>query len=147
MVTVMEFLEGFTLLDHDLVGTEIVSNVIASNLGRFMGITHAATHSSKLPKDRVEEYTKSFENRAMRDIQLEYVFTKCYNEATEEQKAGLTVDETFMKEVEGLKAAYDGGNVDNLVLCHGDLHPGSVMVHEGEVKVIGKSGVVDDYHD
>lgn len=136
MVTVMEFLEGFTLLDHDLVGTEIVSNMIATDLGIFMGKTHAATHSSKLTKERVEEFTKSFENRAMREIQNEYVFTKCYNEASDEQKAGLVVDEAFMKEIEELKSAYNGGNVDNLSLCHGDLHPGSVMVHGDKMKVI-----------
>jgi len=73
----------------------------------------------------------------MRDIQLEYVFTKCYKEATEEQRAGLTVDEAFMKEIESLKKSYDGECKDNLVLSHGDLHPGSVMVNsDGEVKVI-----------
>jgi 5-methylthioribose kinase len=137
MVTVMEFLEGFTLLDHDLVDHGIVSNRIAENLGTFMGKTHAATHSSKIPKERVETFTKSFENRAMRDIQLEYVFTKCYNEATDDQKAGLTVDEAFMKEVNDLKAAYDGrGDATNLCLNHGDLHPGSVMIHEDEMRVI-----------
>eukprot|EP00551_Chaetoceros_affinis_P002600 CAMPEP_0203637110 /NCGR_PEP_ID=MMETSP0088-20131115/3495_1 /ASSEMBLY_ACC=CAM_ASM_001087 /TAXON_ID=426623 /ORGANISM="Chaetoceros affinis, Strain CCMP159" /LENGTH=391 /DNA_ID=CAMNT_0050491423 /DNA_START=98 /DNA_END=1273 /DNA_ORIENTATION=- len=137
MVTVMEFLEGFTLLDHDLVGTGIVSTIIAKELGTFMGKTHAATHCSKLPKDRVEYLTTAFENRAMRDIQLEHVFTKCYNEATDDQKAGLIVDEAFMKEVEVLKAAYNGeNNADNLCLCHGDLHPGSVMVCGDEVKVI-----------
>ncbi len=136
MVTVMEFLGGFTLLDHDLVDTGMVSNVVAKELGTFMGKTHAATHCSKLPEERVEKLTKAFENRAMRDIQLEYVFTKCYNEATDDQKAGLIVDEAFMKEVEALKSAYDGANTDNLCLCHGDLHPGSVMVCGDEMKVI-----------
>lgn len=136
MVTVMEFLEGFTLLDHDLVGTEIVSNVIATELGIFMGKTHSATHSSKIDKDQVEKYIHSFENRAMRDIQLAFVFTKCYNEATDDQKAGLNVDNLFMKEIEELKLLYNGENVDNLCLCHGDLHPGSVMVHGDQVKVI-----------
>ena len=44
-----------------------------------------------------------------------------------------------MKEINNLKAAYDGqGDADNLCLCHGDLHPGSVMVNlaEGGVNVI-----------
>ena len=136
MVTVMEFLEGFTLLDHDLLGTDIVNNTVAIELGKFMGKTHAATHSSKLAKDKVEEFAKLFENRAMRDIQLEFVFTKCYNEATDDRKNGLIVDEAFMKEIEELKAAYNGANIDNLSLCHGDLHPGSVMVNKDEVRVI-----------
>jgi len=95
------------------------------------------THSSKIADDRKSYLTSHFENRAMRDIQLEFVFTKCYKEATDEQRAGLTVNDDFMKEVTELKASYDGkGDANNLVLCHGDLHPGSVMVKGGEVKVI-----------
>lgn len=66
----------------------------------------------------------------MRDIQLEFVFTKCYKEATDEQRAGLNVNEAFLAEIELLKKQYNGDSThDNLVLCHGDLHPGSVMVH------------------
>ncbi len=124
------------MLDHDLVGNQLVSGVVATELGTFMGKTHAATHSSKLPNEAVDEYIASFENRPMRDVQLEFVFTKCYNEASDEQKAGLNVDEAFMKEIEALKSSYNGRNVDNLCLCHGDLHPGSVMVKADEVKVI-----------
>lgn len=138
MVFVMEFFEGFDLLDHELVGNVAVSASIASGLGEFMGITHSATHSSKVSTDRSAYLTTHFENRAMREIQLEWVFSKCYREATDEQRIGLTVDEAFMKEIEMLKSAYDGKNVDNLVLSHGDLHPGSVMVNlsTDEVKVI-----------
>lgn len=141
MVFVMEFLDQFTLLDHDLVDQGVVDSAIGKGLGEFMGKTHAATHSSIVSPSRAAYLKKNFENRPMRDIQVEYVFTKCYKEATEEQWAGTKVDEAFMKEVEILKAAYacdgDGaGNDDNLCLCHGDLHPGSVMVKGGDVKVI-----------
>ena len=86
--------------------------------------------------ERASYLTKNFENRPMRDIQIEYVSTKCYKEATEEQLAGTIVDEAFMKEVEALKELYDGANKDNLSLCHGDLHPGSIMVKEDNVNVI-----------
>lgn len=137
MVLVMEFFEGFTLLDHDLVDKGIVSHDIASGLGEFMGKTHAATHSSIVSKERAAYLTKRFENRPMRDIQLEFVFTKCYKEATAEQRAGLEVDEAFLKEIATLKSEYDGNNKNNLVLSHGDLHPGSIMVNDaGDVKVI-----------
>merc|ERR1740121_740733 len=49
------------------------------------------------------------------------------------------MDAAFLAEVDALKALYDGkaGLDDNLALCHGDLHPGSVMVNsDGDVKVI-----------
>mmetsp|Transcript_48929 Transcript_48929/g.72728 ORF Transcript_48929/g.72728 Transcript_48929/m.72728 type:complete len:401 (+) Transcript_48929:56-1258(+) len=134
MVFVLEFFE-LTLLDEELIG-EGSNALIAAGLGEFMGKIHAATHSSKVSEERAKYLTAHYENRAMRDIQLEFVFTKCYKESTEEQRAGLNVDEAFMKEVEMLKTAYNGGNADNLVLSHGDLHPGSVMADDKEVKVI-----------
>jgi len=136
MVFVMEFFDGFTLLDHDLVDSGIVSPLVSKGLGDFMGKSHSATHTSIVSSERAKYLTEHFENRAMRDIQLEYVFTKCYAEATDEQKAGLIVDDKFMSEIDSLKAAYDGKNTDNLVLSHGDLHPGSIMVRGDEVKVI-----------
>mmetsp|Transcript_29198 Transcript_29198/g.38170 ORF Transcript_29198/g.38170 Transcript_29198/m.38170 type:complete len:271 (-) Transcript_29198:383-1195(-) len=133
----MEFFDGFTLLDHDLVEKGVVPSSIGKGLGKFMGKTHAATHNTKNEDDKIQCMIADYENRAMRDIQLEYVFTKCYKEATDEQRAGLTVDDVFLKEIENLKALYNGDIQDNMALCHGDLHPGSVMVNdEGEVKVI-----------
>ena len=137
MLFVMEFFDGFTLLDHDLVEKGVVPESIALGLAEFMGKTHAATHCTVMDPEKVKKFTESYENRAMRDIQLEFVFTKCYKEATEEQRAGLIVDEAFRNEIEKLKAAYDGRQTNDLCLTHGDLHPGSVMVNEkGEVKVI-----------
>ena len=143
MVVVMEFLDNHVLLDHVLVDEKLTKmNVnIAIGLGEFMGITHAKTHSSLISQDLKEKYSKLYENRAMRDVQLEFVFTKCYKEATDEQRSGLNVTDEFLKEIDLLKLQYDGkySEYDNLVLCHGDLHPGSVMVDnddKGSVKVI-----------
>ena len=137
MVFVMDFLNGYSLLDHDLVEKGVVPAKIAQGLADFMSRVHFATHSSQISPEKAAEFTKEYENRAMRDIQLEFVFTKCYKEATEEQRAGLTVDGAFLAEIDQLKAAYDGKNTGNLCLTHGDLHPGSVMVNEeGAVKVI-----------
>jgi len=147
MVVIMEFFDGYELLDHILVNKEGAANldniVVGSYLGDFMGKVHAATHSSnpKLTSERIMYLTSHFENREMRDVQLEFVFTKCYKEATDEQRSGLILTEEFMDEVELLKQQYNGtsaaGN-DTLVLCHGDLHPGSVMVDPttGSTKVI-----------
>ena len=135
-VFVMDFLDSHTLLDHEIVDHGTISKDIARGLGEFMGTTHAKTHSSQVSPERFEYLVEGFENRPMRDIQLEYVFTKAYKEATDEQRAGLNTDDAFMKEVEDLKAAYDGAEKDNLSLCHGDLHPGSIMVDGSDVKVI-----------
>jgi len=141
MVVVMEFFDGYELLDHVLVDKEkwksLASDTVASSLGDFMGRVHAASHSSKIDGERIEYLKKHFENREMRDVQLEFVFTKCYKEATDEQRAGLELTDDFLKEVDLLKSQYDGKVGDNaLVLTHGDLHPGSVMVSGSNVKVI-----------
>jgi len=104
-----------------------------------MGRVHASTHSSKGTAERRAYLTQHFENREMRDIQLEFVFTKCYKEATDEQRCGLALTPEFMKEVELMKKQYDGkADGQGLVLAHGDLHPGSVMVDgkTGSTKVI-----------
>lgn len=140
MTTVMEFLDGYELLDHILLeqGVMEVLLKVAPQLGDFIGKTHGATHSSKVSSERLAYFVQHFENRPMRDIQLEFVFTKCFKEATDEQRAGLTVNGQFMNEVSLLKAQYNGETgTDNLVLSHGDLHPGSVMASpDGLVKVI-----------
>jgi S-methyl-5-thioribose kinase len=138
MVVIMEFFDGYDLLDHVLVDRagEYHTNV-GQSLGDFMGKTHARTHSSKVSQQRKEHLTKHYENREMRDIQLEFVFTKCYKEATDEQRAGLKVTPEFMAEVELLKKQYNGES-SNLVLSHGDIHPGSVMVDSN-----GNTTVID----
>ena len=52
----------------------------------------------------------------------------------------MSENEKFMEGVEAIKNIYMGGdgNGGNLALCHGDLHPGSVMINdaEGKVKII-----------
>eukprot|EP00547_Thalassionema_nitzschioides_P016058 CAMPEP_0194233428 /NCGR_PEP_ID=MMETSP0158-20130606/1417_1 /TAXON_ID=33649 /ORGANISM="Thalassionema nitzschioides, Strain L26-B" /LENGTH=402 /DNA_ID=CAMNT_0038966337 /DNA_START=28 /DNA_END=1233 /DNA_ORIENTATION=+ len=146
MAVCMQFLDGYELLDHVLVSPPKSSSEwslpasISEGLGTFMGQTHAATHSSRLSEEKVAFYTKEYENRPMRDIQLEFVFTKAYKESTEEERCGLEFSGAFMGEVEELKTLYNNttSHKDNsLVLSHGDLHPGSVMVdEEGDMKVI-----------
>eukprot|EP00929_Paragymnodinium_shiwhaense_P114950 TRINITY_DN83500_c0_g1_i1.p1 TRINITY_DN83500_c0_g1~~TRINITY_DN83500_c0_g1_i1.p1 ORF type:complete len:394 (-),score=136.26 TRINITY_DN83500_c0_g1_i1:436-1617(-) len=139
MVFVMEFLAGCDLLDKRMVTVGKVSEATGASLGEFMGITHAATHNTKLPKEQADALVKDYENRPMRDIQLEFVFTKAYKETTPEERAGLDMNEAFLKEIEALKAAYNGACTETgLVLSHGDLHPGSIMVDEdsGKVKII-----------
>jgi len=141
-VFVMEFLENFELLDHHLVSKPSVATEvsIASQLGKFMAQTHLATHSSKVSAERAAFLTSEYENRALRDIQLEFVFTKAYKEVSQTTSKGFKVDDVILAEVNELKARYNGEvGPGNMSLCHGDLHPGSVMVKvgdEAQVRVI-----------
>jgi len=134
-VFVMEFLEDFVLLDHHLTtspspATELT---VATQLGEFMAKAHLATHSSKVSPERAAFLTTEYENRALRDIQLEYVFTKAYQEVSEQTSKEFKVDDEFLGEINALKARYNGEDgAGNMSLCHGDLHPGSVMVKIGD---------------
>ena len=134
-VFVMEFLEDFVLLDHHLVASPSPATElsIVTQLGEFMARTHLATHSSKITSDRAAFLTIEYENRALRDIQLEYVFTKAYKEESSQLSTEFKVDERFLAEINALKARYNGEvGAGNMSLCHGDLHPGSVMVKIGD---------------
>ncbi len=134
-VFVMEFLEDFVLLDHHLVASPSPATElsIATQLGEFMARTHLATHSSKITSGRAAFLTTEYENRALRDIQLEYVFTKAYKEESSQLSTEFKVDDRFLAEINVLKARYNGEvGAGNMSLCHGDLHPGSVMVKIGD---------------
>jgi 5-methylthioribose kinase len=137
MVFIMEFLESYQLLDKRLYSMSFDLGLLAASekLGEFMALVHSKTHSTLVGVERAEALTKSFENRALRDLQLAYVFTKAFEES--ERSAWLREDSAFMAELEEIRAVYNGKNKDDLALCHGDFHPGSVMVTEdGLVKAI-----------
>eukprot|EP00656_Telonema_subtile_P055100 TRINITY_DN8430_c0_g1_i4.p1 TRINITY_DN8430_c0_g1~~TRINITY_DN8430_c0_g1_i4.p1 ORF type:complete len:246 (-),score=58.08 TRINITY_DN8430_c0_g1_i4:227-964(-) len=108
-----------------------------------MSGSHARTHSTALPAEQVAELQDIFRNQVLRDIQLAYVLTKCYQDpqnpsGTDNAKGlALGADQEFMQHVERVRAAYRG-DAGHQALCHGDLHAGSVMVdtQTGGAKVI-----------
>lgn len=145
MVVIMEFLDGYEMLDHVLVAavpnpdTYWQETVIAQALGNIVGTIHATTHSSQITPAQRDAYTQHYTNRALRDVQLEFVFTKAYQEATEAQRTGLTMSADFLAEIAVLKHQYNGDDPDcGYVVSHGDFHPGSVMVDitTGSTKLI-----------
>lgn len=135
MAFVMEFLGSCRLL-QEILFEGVVDKSIAQGLGEAMGLMHAKTHCSVLPAIEAQRLTAAYENAALRGVQLEYVFSKCFRE--DERAAHLRIDAAFMAELEALKAAYRGEHKDDLSLCHGDLHAGSVMVDaaSGLAKII-----------
>lgn len=135
-VTIMEYFDEYTLLDHRLVKEGIVHNDVHKGLGAFIGKIHTSTHSLVVSQESQDYLKAHFENRPMRDLQLEFVFSKCYEEATNEQKEGFVFSDKYNFEIEQLKKLYNGNNKNNLVLSHGDLHPGSVMIKNEHVKII-----------
>jgi len=135
MAFIMEFLGSCKLLNDCLIKSNTPLNEqITSGLGEFMGLIHSHTHCSALSPDAAAKYVKKYENLVLRDIQLEFVFSKCFRES--ERAAHLRDDQSFMAQVDQLKALYKGEDTSNLALCHGDLHAGSVMVSDEDTKVI-----------
>lgn len=133
MIFVMDFLASHELLQTSLF-KGVAEEKVAAGMGGFMGTLHAKTHCTKTATTKVTSLSKAYENSTLRGIQLEYVFSKCFRE--DERASHLRSDSVFMAEVEALKALYRGENKNNLALCHGDLHAGSVMVTTEDVKVI-----------
>ncbi|GMH94726.1 hypothetical protein TrVE_jg11054 [Triparma verrucosa] len=134
---IMEFLGDCEMLEHRLINSPTFTPLIAKGLGEFMGLTHSASHVSQLDYGVAAEYFVNFKNEALRGLQLEYVFTKAFDEGGEKAKV-LSESPKFMEGVAEMKRLYVGKQADNLALCHGDLHPGSVMINndDGKVKII-----------
>ncbi|GMH82608.1 hypothetical protein TL16_g09315 [Triparma laevis f. inornata] len=131
---IMEFLGDCEMLEHRLITSPTFTPAIAAGLGEFMGLTHSATHVSKIEFGVAADYFVKFKNEALRGLQLEYVFTKAFAEGGEKAKV-LSESPKFMEGVAEMKRLYVGKQADNLALCHGDLHPGSVMINNDSSKV------------
>ena len=67
---------------------------------------------------------------------MEYVFGKLVTEEAGEKGKVLANDEEFLKGLEEIKAMYMGGDAQNLALCHGDFHPGSIMACKNGERVV-----------
>lgn len=135
MAFVMEFLESYVLLQEDLY-SGIACKAVAAAAGRAMGLIHLGTHCTLIQAAEAAILTEEYQNRTLREVQLEYVFTKPFREA--ERAADLREDAAFMAELENIKAKYRGENKSDLSLVHGDLHPGSIMADRsaGRIKFI-----------
>jgi 5-methylthioribose kinase len=127
MIMVMEDLRFHAPLQDQLV-SGIVSVVVASKIGCFLGCVHGKTHSALVSEDMRKHFTFKFANQELRQLQLEQFFTDPYQKA--KGATPLRSDVEFMEAIDNLKAKYRGENWDNLSLCHGDFHSGSVMVEK-----------------
>mmetsp|Transcript_125439 Transcript_125439/g.250342 ORF Transcript_125439/g.250342 Transcript_125439/m.250342 type:complete len:413 (+) Transcript_125439:68-1306(+) len=135
MVFIMDFLTDYELMQATLnAGTH--TPVHSEKLGTVLGSLHAKTHCSRVSKEVAEKFTVDFKNEALRGVQLEYVYSKAFREneipidgrPAREFAKTVQGNEAFATEMEKLKSLYNGEDTMDLALCHGDLHPGSVMV-------------------
>ncbi|KOO21084.1 methylthioribose kinase [Chrysochromulina tobinii] len=138
-VVVMEYLSGFRVLFDVIFEEGSVPRAAAVHLGTYLGHVHLASLVQSSPT-AVADSAVAYWNPALRAIQLEHVFSICFTHSTRGRT--LAEDPAVMREVSLLRAKYLGYTFDphdRLVLCHGDLHPGSVMISEdgsGRVKVL-----------
>ena len=114
-----------TLQDQFSAG--VVDVVAGRKVGRFLGCVHAKTHSVLVTEEVRKHLTIEFINQELRNLQLESFFTQPYQMAP--GALPLHSDEELMAAIDELKALYSGEKPDNLALCHGDFHAGSVMVN------------------
>ena len=127
MVMVMEDLRSYVTL-QDQLSAGVVDVVAARKVGRFLGCVHAKTHSVLVTEEARKHLAIKFINQELRKLQLEQFFTQPYQMAP--GALPLRSDDKLMAAIDELKALYRGEKPDNLALCHGDFHAGSVMIQD-----------------
>jgi 5-methylthioribose kinase len=136
-VLVMELLEPHTVMFEQLFATGRVMRAAAESLGEYLALVAARTLSPPGGDAAAAARAAAYWNPTLRAIQLEHVYTVCFEQC--ETGRGLAQDEQLMAAVATLKAKYLGYGFDahdRWALCHGDLHPGGVMVDGAHVKII-----------
>jgi 5-methylthioribose kinase len=129
MIMVMEDLRVHVELQDQLLAGDVNADV-ARNLGHLLGCVHRKTHSALVSEEAARHLTVKFANRELRQLQLEQFFTQPYQKS--QAAAPLRSDVELMSAIDELKAKYKGERTDNLSLCHGDFHAGSVLVERRE---------------
>ena len=101
-----------------------------------MATIHSQSHVTKINFKRSSELMCAFANEALRGVQLEYVFSKFVSEEAGDSGKLLRDDKQFMEGLTAIKEKYIGNESENLSLCHGDFHPGSIMANMETGRVI-----------
>jgi 5-methylthioribose kinase len=139
---VMEYLSPHIILRKALIGGRQLPK-IASDLGLFMARTlFRGSDLHMKARDRKEDLALFADNAELCDITENLVFTDPYfaapmNRHTSPQLDGLVAelrtDRDLKVEAQRLKHLF-AANAETLL--HGDLHTGSIMVTDGETRVI-----------
>lgn len=125
MVLVLQFLVDHELLiERCFTSADGVPAPAAQALGRYLGLVHASTLEKEGREVESAERAVAYWNHQLRAVQLEHVFTVCY-QASPQGRALAAGDADFMAEVAELKSRYLGygtGGAGQRALCHGDCH-------------------------
>ena len=145
-VMVLELLDGYELMRTALRAGRTDAKHAAEEVGKFMGLTHKATHRDRVPAAERAALESHFANTTMCGITADYVFTKPLDAADPTNKcsaavaklaATLRADDELRRGVAELREVFLS---EKECLIHGDLHTGSVMVpaagSSGAAKVI-----------
>ena len=133
-VMVLELLDGYELMRTALRAGRTDAKHAAEEVGKFMGLTHKATHRDRVPAAERAALESHFANATMCGITADYVFTKPLDaadptnkcsDAVAELAATLRADDEFRRGVAELREVF---LKEKECLIHGDLHTGSVMV-------------------
>lgn len=137
---VMEDLRDHVVWRAALVGGRHVPGV-ADQLGRYCARVLLGTSRLRLPAERRRALLGRFENPELSAITEDLVFTAPYidaptnriDEAAEELATQLRADTALRASAAQLRFEF---RTRTEALLHGDLHSGSVMVRDGDARVI-----------
>lgn len=136
----MEFLRDHRVV-RDVLTDGGTPPTLAAAIGRFMATTHFLNSDLHLEGEEKKARQTEFTNPHLCRLQEDFVFTNPFMESPENDASGLppaTVES--LRGDARMKAAILRTKLDYLnhaqTLLHGDLHTGSIMVHDDDVRVI-----------
>jgi 5-methylthioribose kinase len=139
-LVVMECLEGYQVMRKP-ISEGILFPKFASQIAEFMARTHFFTSDLYLSGEEKKALQTRFNNPELCRLQEDFVYTNPFMDSPENHWNSLLDDEVQnIRNDAELKAVIAETKIDYLtnaeVILHGDLHTGSIMVKEDEIRVI-----------
>jgi 5-methylthioribose kinase len=139
-LVVMECLKGYQVMRKPISEGKLFPK-FASQIAEFMARTHFFTSDLYLSGEAKKALQIRFNNPELCRLQEDFVFTNPFMDSPENHWNSLLDDEVQnIRNDAELKAVIAETKIDYLtnaqVILHGDLHTGSIMVKEDEIRVI-----------
>jgi 5-methylthioribose kinase len=139
-LVVMECLDGYQVMRKPISEGKLFPK-FASQIAEFMARTHFFTSDLYLAGEEKKALQIRFNNPELCRLQEDFVYTNPFMESPENGWNPCLDDEVkSIRNDAELKAVITETKIDYLthaqVIVHGDLHTGSIMVKEDEIRII-----------
>lgn len=137
---IMEDLSRYHILRQGLIAQNRYHS-LAKHIGTFLARTLFLTSDFGAASEERQRFKKKFQNKAMRRISEDFIFTypftehqmNRYNPLITETVSDIRNNNELKAEIGKIKHQF---TANKQALIHGDLHTGSIMVTDNDTKVI-----------